>query len=252
MAPFRIVAADVLGHVTLAKRSQPCNILVISDLYTKYAVAVSLKDTTAKTVATTSFEEWFLKFWAPDNFHTDQGTNFNSEAMKDVCRVFMIDKTRNSPYHPQGIGQVERINRMIADTISKVLYLGEYLPKRPERIVRKTLRDMKKSRMNPTHPTKKPRIHRIINPTSAEIQANRNRPHVSFHDVPRMINTKNDEEVSLINCLLYLSVPEPSVEFSFPVYEEINESSNTPPPPDDEDHESDRSASLMIGTTWNC
>ena len=119
MAPFRIVAADVLGHVTLAKRSQPCYILVISDLYTKYAVAVSLKDTTAKTVATTSVEEWFLKFWAPDNLHTDQGTNFNSEAMKDVCRVFMIDKTRNSPYHPQGIGQVERINRMIADTISK-------------------------------------------------------------------------------------------------------------------------------------
>ena len=118
-APFRIVAAVILGPVTLAKKSQARYILVISDLYTKYAVAVPLKDMTAKTVATTLVEEWILKFGAPDTLHTDQGTNFNSEVMKDVCQVFMIDKTRISPYHPQGNGQVERFNRVIADTISK-------------------------------------------------------------------------------------------------------------------------------------
>ena len=118
-APFRIVAADILGPVTLAKKSQARYILVISDLYTKYAVAVPLKDMTAKTVATTLVEEWILKFGAPDTLHTDQGTNFNSEVMKDICQVFMIDKTRTSPYHPQGNGQVERFNRVIADTISK-------------------------------------------------------------------------------------------------------------------------------------
>ena len=56
-APFRIIAADILGPVTLAKKSQARYILVISDLYTKYAVAVPLKDMTAKTVATTLVEE---------------------------------------------------------------------------------------------------------------------------------------------------------------------------------------------------
>ena len=74
---------------------------------------------TAKTVATTLVEVWILKFGAPDTLHTDQGTNFNGEVMKDICQVFMIDKTRTSPYHPQGNGQVERFNRVIADTISK-------------------------------------------------------------------------------------------------------------------------------------
>ena len=118
-APFRIVAADILGPVTLAKMSQARYILVISDLYTKYAVAVPLKDMTAKTVATTLDEDWILKFGAPDTLHTDQGTNFNSEVMKDICHVLMIDKTWTSPYHPQGNGQVERFNRGIADTISK-------------------------------------------------------------------------------------------------------------------------------------
>ena len=93
-APFRIVAADILGPVTLAKTSQARYILVISDLYTKYAVAVPVKDMTAKTVATTLVEEWILKFGAPDTLHTDQGTNFNSEVMKDLRQIFMIDKTR--------------------------------------------------------------------------------------------------------------------------------------------------------------
>ena len=108
-----------LGPVTLAKKSQARYILVISDLYTKYAVAVPLKDMTAKTVATTLVEEWILKFGAPYSLHTDQGTNFNSEVMKVICQVFLIDKTRTSPYHPQGNGQVKRFNGVIADTISK-------------------------------------------------------------------------------------------------------------------------------------
>ena len=105
-APFSIVAADILGPVILAKKSQARYILVISDLYTKYAVAVPLKD-----MATSLVEECILRFGAPDTLHTDQGTNFNSEVMKDICQVFMIDKTRTSPYYPQGNSQVERFNR---------------------------------------------------------------------------------------------------------------------------------------------
>ena len=74
---------------------------------------------TAKTVVTTLVEEWILKFGAPDTLHNDQGTNFNGEVMKNIFQIFKIDKSRTSPYHPQGNGQVERFNRVIADTISK-------------------------------------------------------------------------------------------------------------------------------------
>ena len=74
---------------------------------------------TAATVAHAIVEEWIMRYGEPDVLHTDQGTKFNSDFIQDICRLFMIDKTRTTPYHLQGIGQVERFDRVIADTISK-------------------------------------------------------------------------------------------------------------------------------------
>ena len=50
---------------------------------------------------------------------TDQGSNFNSELIQDICRIFKIEKIRTTPYHPQGNGEVEWFIRVIADTLSK-------------------------------------------------------------------------------------------------------------------------------------
>ena len=92
---------------------------MICDLFTKYAVTVALQDMTVATVANAIIDEWIMKFGAPDVIHTDHGSNFKSELMHDICRIFMIEKTRTTPYHPHRNGQVERFNRVIADTLSK-------------------------------------------------------------------------------------------------------------------------------------
>ena len=105
--------------MTLASKSKAKYILVISDLYTKYVVTVPLKDMTPATVANVIVENWIIRYGAPDVIHTGQGTNFNSDLMQDFSRLFMIEKTRTAPKHPQGNGQVERFNRVNADIISK-------------------------------------------------------------------------------------------------------------------------------------
>ena len=122
---FRTMAADILGPVTLAKKSRAWYILVMSDLFTKYAVTVELQGMTAATVANARIDERIMKFRAPDVIQTDRGSNFNKELMQDICRIFMIEKTRTTPYNPQGNGQVERFKRVIADTLSK--YCAEKL-----------------------------------------------------------------------------------------------------------------------------
>ena len=78
---FRTMAADFLGPVTLARKSKAKYILVMSDLFTKYAVTVALQDMTAATVANGIIDECIMKFGAPDVINTDQGSNFNSELV---------------------------------------------------------------------------------------------------------------------------------------------------------------------------
>ena len=53
----RTLAADILGPVMLARKSRARYILVMSDLFTKYAVTVALQDMTAATVANAIIDE---------------------------------------------------------------------------------------------------------------------------------------------------------------------------------------------------
>ena len=113
------MAADILGPVTRAKTSGAKYILVLTDCFAKYVVCVPLEKTTAKDVARAIVENWVLTFGAPDWLHTDQGSDFCSELLLEVCKIFGIEKTRSSPYHPQGNGMVERHSRVVADVFSK-------------------------------------------------------------------------------------------------------------------------------------
>ena len=94
---IRAIAADILRPVTLVKKSRTRYILVICDSLTNYALTVALQENTAVTVGNAIIDEWILNFGAPDVIHTDQGSNFNSEIVQHICRVFMIEKTRTAP-----------------------------------------------------------------------------------------------------------------------------------------------------------
>ena len=65
------------------------------------------------TIAEMLVKEYICRYGVPQHLHTDQGRNFESKLIKEVCELLGIKKTRTSPYHPQSDGIVERFNRRL-------------------------------------------------------------------------------------------------------------------------------------------
>lgn len=93
------------------------NILVITDSFTKYAWAFPTRNQKASTVAKLLWDKVLVSYGFPKRLHADQGRDFESKVIHDLCKIAGIQKTRTTPYHPQGNGQTERFNRRLLDML---------------------------------------------------------------------------------------------------------------------------------------
>ena len=53
----------------------------------------------------------------PDKLHSDQGHNFESHILSELCKAFKISKPHTTPYHPMGDGLVERMSRTLLNLL---------------------------------------------------------------------------------------------------------------------------------------
>jgi hypothetical protein len=106
-----------VDFLTLEKSKGFENILVVTDHFTRYAIAVPTKNQTAKTTAKILYDLFVVHYGFPTKIHSDQGANFESHLIKDLCNLAGIVKTRTTPYHPMGNGQCERFNRTLLNML---------------------------------------------------------------------------------------------------------------------------------------
>ena len=105
---------DVLAlDFTLLEKSSSGveNVLVVTDVFTKYTQAYPCPNQKALTVAKLLVKEWFLKLGVPRRLHSDNGRSFENDLINSLCSLYGIKKTRTSPYHAAANGQCERFNR---------------------------------------------------------------------------------------------------------------------------------------------
>ena len=90
-------------------------VLVMTDVFTKYAWAVPTRDQKACTTVNVLVREWFLG--VPHRIHSDRGRNFESSTVRELCELYDVRKSRTTAYHPEGNGQCERFNRSLHDLL---------------------------------------------------------------------------------------------------------------------------------------
>ena len=118
--PLQRVALDIVGPTPRSTAGHEW-LLVVSDHFTKFAQAFPVKNTSAVTLAKKVMDEYMCRFGCFEGLHSDQGANVDGAVFKGLCDLIEAAKTRTTPYHPQGDGQVERLNKSLVKILSKLI-----------------------------------------------------------------------------------------------------------------------------------
>ena len=71
-------------------------------------------------MATKIWNEFIPQFGFPAKIHHDQGTEFNNNLWKELHRCSGVVASNTTPYHPQGNGMVERLNRTAQNMLKAI------------------------------------------------------------------------------------------------------------------------------------
>lgn len=112
--PLELVCMDFLSVEPDSSNTK--DILVITDHFTKYAVAIPTPNQKARTVAKSLWDHFFVHYGIPEKLHSDQGPDFESRTIKELCELIGTQKIRTTPYHPRG-NPVERFNRTLLNML---------------------------------------------------------------------------------------------------------------------------------------
>ena len=113
--PLELVHMDCLSLEPSKENIE--NVLVITDHFTRYALAYPSKTQTAQATARILWDNFICHYGFPEKFISDQGRNFESDLIKELCKIAGVQKLHTTPYHPQGNGQCERFNSTLCNML---------------------------------------------------------------------------------------------------------------------------------------
>ena len=95
-------------------------LLVLVDTFSGWVEAFPTTNKRAHTVAQILLTEIIPRFGLPSSLQSDNGPEFTSRVTQQLVQFLQIPWKFHIPYHPQSSGKVERMNRIVKETLTKL------------------------------------------------------------------------------------------------------------------------------------
>ena len=93
------------------------NVLVMTDAFSKFSVAVVMPNQQAKTVAKALVDKWFYVYGIPTRIHSDQGKSFDNKIIEQLCKIYGVKQSTTTPYNPHGNSPCKRLNHTLQNLL---------------------------------------------------------------------------------------------------------------------------------------
>ena len=103
--------------VTLTPSNGYKHLLTIVDRFSRWPVAIPIKDMTVETVLDAFSHGWVANYGIPSSITTDRGSQFLSAAWNQLMSTWGIKTHTTTAYHPEANGLVERLHRRLKEAL---------------------------------------------------------------------------------------------------------------------------------------
>ena len=135
-------------------------LLVVVDEFSRFPFVFPCKDTSAQTVIR-CLNQLFSIFGLPAYIHSDRGSAFMSQALKQYLVNKGVATSKSTPYHPQGNSQCERTNQTVWKTIKLLLKNNNLSEERWETVLPSALHAIRSLLCTATNQTPHERFFRF-------------------------------------------------------------------------------------------
>ena len=117
--PMEFICMDLVGPISPQTSKGNCYMLTVIDMLTGYTIAVAIPDKKAETVCGAYRDHVYCIFGGSSRILTDNGTEFKSKEMQQICKDLDIKQVFSPVYTPQANGHLEGWHRFLKSCIAK-------------------------------------------------------------------------------------------------------------------------------------